>query len=134
MDFKTLKLSKWKKNQFLVCPDDYSIAQPHMTSPIYNCSVKELKSEWILMIKSKTRVILWKSNDQDMEYTYIQYSKFFKFPDYITVHFISLTSGQSTLAIFSRSRYGRRDFGVNEMRIKSWLIGLSIPEVSNPMG
>jgi len=29
--------------------------------------------------------------------------------------------GKSTLAIYSRAVYGRRDFGVNQARIEDWL-------------
>ena len=126
MDFKTLKLSRWKKNQFLVAPDGYSSEQAHFSSPTYGCSAENLKAKWMSMINNQPRVILKNSDNHNMEYTFIQYSKIFRFPDYITVHFIALSPMKSTLAIFSRSRYGRRDFGVNERRIRSWLDGLGV--------
>jgi uncharacterized protein (DUF1499 family) len=46
------------------------------------------------------------------------------FPDSITVRFIPLTPDSATLAIYSRSHYGRNDFGVNEARIRAWLTAL----------
>ena len=52
---------------------------------------------------------------------YVQRSARFRFPDIITVRFISASPSQSTLAIYSRSIYGGRDFGVNRERINAWL-------------
>ena len=52
---------------------------------------------------------------------YVQRSARFRFPDIITVRFISVSSSQSMLAIYSRSVYGKSDFGVNRERIDAWL-------------
>ena len=48
-----------------------------------------------------------------------------RWPDWVTVRFIPLGEDQSTLAIYSRSVYGRKDFGTNERRITDWLARLS---------
>ena len=53
--------------------------------------------------------------------TYVQRSAFFAFPDYVSVRFLEADDGASTLAVFSRSRYGKSDLGVNEKRVKKWL-------------
>lgn len=53
--------------------------------------------------------------------TYVQTSKIFAFPDYISVKFIEVDDQNSTLAVFSRSRFGRSDLGVNKKRITAWL-------------
>ncbi len=55
------------------------------------------------------------------QFDYVQRSARFRFPDIITVRFISVSSSQSTLAIYSRSIYGKSDFGVNRERIDAWL-------------
>jgi len=65
------------------------------------------------------------AEDRVMQYDYIQRSALMQFPDSITVRFISLGKNQSTLAIYSRSHYGYSDFGVNEARIRKWLVGLA---------
>jgi uncharacterized protein (DUF1499 family) len=59
-----------------------------------------------------------------MQYDYIQRTELMRYPDSITVRFIPLADGQSTLAIYSRSHYGRSDFGVNQARIRAWLAAL----------
>jgi uncharacterized protein (DUF1499 family) len=43
------------------------------------------------------------------------------FPDTIVVRFLDLPDGRSTLAIYSRSRFGESDFGVNHARLERWL-------------
>jgi uncharacterized protein (DUF1499 family) len=51
---------------------------------------------------------------------YIQSSERMSFPDTVDVRFIALSDTTSTLAIYSRSQIGYRDFGVNLMRIRRW--------------
>lgn len=57
--------------------------------------------------------------------TYVQTSGFFGFPDYVSVKFIEIDGTSSTLAIFSRSRLGQSDLGVNKKRVEAWLGQLS---------
>jgi uncharacterized protein (DUF1499 family) len=42
----------------------------------------------------------------------------------VTVEFIPLGPDQSSLAIYSRSRYGHYDFGHNRNRAETWLADL----------
>ncbi len=48
-------------------------------------------------------------------------SAFFGFPDLIDVETIETGEAKSTLAIYSRSKYGYYDFGVNKRRVETWL-------------
>jgi uncharacterized protein (DUF1499 family) len=41
------------------------------------------------------------------------------------VQFIPITETSSTLAVYSRARYGYYDFHVNENRVKKWLAALT---------
>jgi len=52
--------------------------------------------------------------------TYVQRSRVFGFPDYLTVRAVA-TAGGAGLIIWSRARYGRGDFGVNRARVEAWL-------------
>lgn len=52
--------------------------------------------------------------------TYVQRSRLFRFPDYISVKAVPVSGGAS-LAIWSRARYGYSDLGVNKARIDDWL-------------
>ncbi len=67
--------------------------------------------------------------------TFVQRSAVFGFPDYISVRFLPAGDrSQSTLSIFSRSRFGQSDFGVNQARVERWLAELAaqLPTVSTP--
>jgi uncharacterized protein (DUF1499 family) len=56
----------------------------------------------------------------ELHATYVQRSAVMGFPDYISVVALPAQGG-ATLAILSRSRYGRDDFGVNRKRVSAWL-------------
>ena len=65
--------------------------------------------------------------------TYVQRTEMLRVPDYISVKFIDLPEGGSTVAIFSRSRFGYGDMGVNEARVRRWVDALKPFEVA-PVG
>ena len=54
---------------------------------------------------------------------FLQRTRMMRFPDTIDVEVFPAPGG-STLAIYSRSLIGRRDFGVNRARIARWLAAL----------
>ena len=126
MDFQKLVLTSWKRNQYLVSPNNYCSARAHMASPTYDLSVEELRERWMTMIASQPRIETRKAGKEAMQYEYIQRTKIMRFPDIITVRFIPLEQRRSTLAVYSRSRYGRRDFGVNKDRVRAWLEALAL--------
>jgi uncharacterized protein (DUF1499 family) len=61
--------------------------------------------------------------DQLQEH-YVVRSALLNFPDLVTVQVEAATAGRSTLVIWSRSVYGRSDFGVNRRRTLAWLAAL----------
>ncbi|MCB2129612.1 MAG: DUF1499 domain-containing protein [Rhodobacteraceae bacterium] len=54
--------------------------------------------------------------------TWISRSRVFGFPDYITAE-----TGPDAVTVYSRLRYGRRDFGVNAARLRAWTAALTRP-------
>lgn len=56
--------------------------------------------------------------------TYQVRTRFFGFPDYITVSLQQDDTGQSTISIFGRARFGKSDLGLNARRIKGWLLAM----------
>lgn len=63
-------------------------------------------------------------SDCGRQIEYIQRTFLLRFPDQITVRFISKDSRTSTLANYSRSTYGYWDFGTNKARVHSLLAEL----------
>ena len=55
---------------------------------------------------------------------YVVRSTLLNFPDLVTVQVDADGPDRSTLAIWSRSVYGRSDFGVNRARTMAWLAAL----------
>lgn len=108
-------------NYYLVCPKDYCNNKPNDISPIFPYNREQLIKNFQTMINQQPRITRAASDQTNYKYSYIQRSKIFRFPDFITVKFIALNDTQSTLAIFSCSKYGSSDFGVNKKRVQSWL-------------
>ncbi len=109
-----------KPNQFLMCPDGYCKDTPHAASPVFDKPVAELRAAWDEAVAAAPR--LKKVPEQDpMRRTYIQRSKLMRFPDAISAEFIALGPDKSSLAVFSRSKYGYSDAGVTGARIRGWL-------------
>ncbi len=123
INFKQLKLSP-KPNRFLVCPPEYCAARAHMDSPVFAVSAIELRQRWMKLMAAQPRIEPGAVDDQAMQYDFIQRSALMRFPDSITVRFIPLEKERSTLAIYSRSHYGYSDFGVNEARLRAWLMDI----------
>ena len=57
---------------------------------------------------------------------FVQYTRLMRYPDTIDVEVMPAGDGQSTLALYSRSLVGRKDFGVNRARLRRWLAALGL--------
>ena len=119
IDFRSLKLTD-KPIQFLMFPPRFCGAEPHAKSIEFGVSVDLLRQRWQDLIAAEPRVELLAEQD-NLQFNYVQRSARFRFPDIVTVRFIPLSPSRSTLAVYSRSVYGRGDFGVNQKRIEEWL-------------
>ena len=108
-------------NRFLLCPPDFCGATPQAESPAFAVPVETLGEAWRDLAAAQPRVTLLAESEDGLRLDYVQRSARFRFPDIITVRFIALSPAESTLAVYSRSLYGRSDFGVNRERIESWL-------------
>jgi len=53
--------------------------------------------------------------------TYVARSAVFGFPDFISVSIKGNSDGSSSVKLFSRSRFGYSDLGVNKRRVLGWL-------------
>ncbi len=120
VDFAALKLTG-KPNQYLLCPTGFCGANPNADSPVFDVPVARLLTRWREVVAAQPRVELLSKDGDGRQIDYIQRSARFRFPDIVTVRFISVSPSQSALAIYSRSIYGESDFGVNRKRIDSWL-------------
>jgi uncharacterized protein (DUF1499 family) len=61
---------------------------------------------------------------RDRTARFVQYTRLMRYPDTIDVEVVPAGEGRSTLAVYSRSLVGRKDFGVNRARLQRWLAAL----------
>lgn len=96
-------------------------------APVFAIPAGELAAAFDAMALAQPRTTRLAGGPEDLWATYVQRSRVMRFPDYVSVRFIDLGEGRSTLALYSRARYGRSDFGVNRTRVESWLSALAPP-------
>ena len=113
---------------FLACPPGYCAAAD-IASPIFNMPWDQLREYWKEMI-AQTPAILEVSEFERRRAVYIQHSPILGFPAVITVEFVASGPEVSSLAVYSRSRYGGYDFAKNRKRVERWLFRLQ--EVARP--
>ena len=109
------------KPGFLFCPPGYCPATKAVASPVFPLPWERLRDYWTEVISGEKRVETIVADPDDRRFVYIQHSPTFRFPDIITVEFVQLGPDRSSIAIYSRSRYGHYDFGKNRKRVGKWL-------------
>jgi hypothetical protein len=107
------------KPSFLACPPGYCPAAEVVTSPVFNLPWERLREYWMEMISAEKRIVAVVADPR--RFVYIQHSPLFRFPDIITVEFVPLNQTWSSIAIYSRSRYGEYDLAKNRKRVEKWL-------------
>jgi uncharacterized protein (DUF1499 family) len=112
-------------NDALACPAGFCAARADLTSPIYDVPASELRSGFSTVVASELKIEIVFRDDDAMTDRYVQRSARLGFPDTIVVRFLDLPDGRSTLAMYSRSRFGESDFGANRARIERWLAALA---------
>jgi uncharacterized protein (DUF1499 family) len=120
VDFADLSLSD-KPNQFLICPEQMCRAERHAVSPVFEVPVERLAAYWRGVIATQPRLEVLARAPNGLHVDYVQRSARFRFPDLVTVRLIPLSPERSTLAVYSRALYGRKDFGVNRQRVEAWI-------------
>jgi len=108
-------------NGFLACPPQYCAAAPDMVSPAFPIAVDRLHALWPQALRGERGVVSLLDEPDRGRQILVQHSAALQFPDVITVEFVPLGPEQSSLAIYSRARYGKLDFGVNRRRVEAWI-------------
>ena len=123
IDFATLERTS-KPNQYVVCPPGLCNTKVDTESPAFDVPIDSLRAAWHQVAIAEPRVELLGEDSERQVFDYVQRSRLVRYPDIITVQFLAAGDGGSTLAIYSRSIYGRSDFSVNRNRITDWLAKL----------
>jgi uncharacterized protein (DUF1499 family) len=132
--------SAGRSNIFASCPPGFCTPAADMASPVFRMSWERLRDAWATVIATQPRVerVAW--DEGRRRASYIERSALLRFPDIVTVAFVPIGADRASLAIDSRSRYGKADFGVNRRRVEAWLgllrqrIGQDeVPSAASPM-
>lgn len=101
--------------------DVQAVPERDATSPVFDVPVAELEAAFDAVATGESRVTVLAGSAAEGFVTYVQRSALMGFPDYVSVRFVEVDTAQSTLAVFSRARYGSGDLGVNEKRVRRWV-------------
>jgi uncharacterized protein (DUF1499 family) len=108
-------------NSALACPPDYCAAAESIPSPVFAVGWERLLENWTEIVGREPRIVAVGSEPEQRRFSVIQHSAVFGFPDIITFEFVPLGPDRSSIAVYSRARYGRGDFGTNRKRVLRWL-------------
>jgi len=112
-------------NTYFVAPQSLVDSSVDLEAPIYAAPAAIMAQAFNDFVLTQPNIVALAQAADGLWATYVQRTPTLKMPDYITVKFIELEGGKSTIAIYSRSRFGYGDLGVNKMRVDLWLQSLS---------
>ncbi len=110
-----------KPHSFRVAPPGLTQEYVDLPAPVYTANPTLMAKAFDDFVLSQSKTVRIAGSPEEGWMTYVQRTPSLNFPDYISVKFFDLNGGKSTVAIFSRSRYGHGDMGVNEARVLAWL-------------
>ena len=115
-------------NEYLAAPRGGTAAPADAQTRLYPESPRALLARFDAIARAQPRTRVVAGDLDSLMITYVQRSRVFGFPDYLTVKAVAVDSnageGGTGLIIWSRARYGRGDFGVNQARVEAWLAAL----------
>ena len=108
-----------RPNDWLLAPEGLTTAAPDAIAAVHPVPPGELMARFdaVAMQAPRTRRIA--GGPEALTATYVQRSRIFGFPDYVSVRALTAAGG-SALVVWSRSRYGHGDLGVNRSRVEAW--------------
>ena len=110
-------------NDYLVAPEDATAAAPDRIADMHALRPRELLQRFDAFATGEPRTERIAGSPDEGRVTYVQRSRVFGFPDYVSVSAVEVPGGSALIA-WSRSRFGHSDFGVNRARVERWLAAL----------
>lgn len=118
--FQTASLPQDRENHFLLCPTDFCAAEtPHQVAPVLDITKDALLARLIQVTSQDITVDLISQEGDTL--TLLYRTPQVRWPDWVDIHVIAVSAEQSSLAIYSQSVYGRKDFGANATRVEMLL-------------
>ena len=120
-------------NEFLAAPEGTTQAVPDMETPIYPDRPEALLARFDDVARAQPDTQRVAGDVDSGMITYVQRTPVIGFPDYVTVKVVPVENGAG-LIVYSRSRFGEDDWGVNRQRVRTWLGELGPPEDAGEAG
>lgn len=109
-------------NDALICPPGLcGSVKTDGVAPVFIAPVARLRDAVRVIEVNDPDVSPLARDEAKVQDRYLARTRLMRFPDTISVRFIDLGGGRSTLALYSRSQIGRSDFGVNKARLQEWI-------------
>jgi uncharacterized protein (DUF1499 family) len=112
-----------RPNSALAAPAGFS-PRPDIVLPEYKLPAPSLFAAIRAVAEARPRTYLHAVFEDVLEAHWVARSAVLNFPDLIVTQASSRGNGASTLILYSRSRYGHSDFGVNRRRLETWIAAL----------
>lgn len=109
-----------KDNDFLIAPAGATVAPTDAVFATREVDAEALLFQFDSIASNAARTSVIAGSVSEGMITYAQRSLVFGFPDYITVKALKIDD-RAGLIVWSRSRYGYSDMGVNRQRVEIWL-------------
>jgi uncharacterized protein (DUF1499 family) len=120
--FKTLQRPD-SPNHWLAAPADYAV-KPDVVAPVIAVPAAALHAALKTVVQQTKGASIVTQTADGLHIVFT--SAVFSFKDDVRIHVIPLTPQQSTLALYSASRVGYWDLGVNRRRVEDWLARLQM--------
>ena len=120
VDFATLQ-RRTAPNDALACRMDLCAASADLEAPEFKVPADALYRLLQTAIAREPRLERVGADDKHGTLRYVQRSRWMGFPDTINVKINPLENGRSTVLLYSRSQWGKGDFGVNRARLERWI-------------
>jgi Uncharacterized protein conserved in bacteria len=108
-------------NAWVVAPAGVIRGKADEDAPTFAVDAARLAAAWRQVVAAEPRTTITGVSADGLQIEAEQRSALFGFVDDISFRAIPLADGGSTLAVYSRSRVGYWDLGVNRGRVRSWL-------------
>jgi len=112
------------RNHYVAAPAGTAPSERDRISPTFACGALELFEMMRETALAQPRTKMLSQSPEELHMVLVQRTKFWRFPDDISVEIIALEDGGATLMLSSKARYGVEDFSVNRRRVERWLTAL----------
>jgi hypothetical protein len=116
-------------NTFLAGPAGMHPAPDEVTEP-QNLPAAKLYEKIRLLLADQPNTYIAAEFPDRLQLHYVVRSRLMNYPDLVTVQVDPDGANRATFIIWSRSVYGRSDFGANRKRVTAWIAAL---EKSHPL-